>query len=89
MRRPSGMAIATALAVVAIIYLLVVPLATELIASFRGPYLPFGVPTAQWGIGNYQKLFSLTGGLPATIVATTAYVGGAAAISVGLAWALA
>jgi iron(III) transport system permease protein len=89
MRRPSGMTIATALAVTAIIYLLVVPLATELISSFRGPYLPFGVPTAKWGIDNYQKLFSLAGGLPATVVATTAYVGGATIISVGLAWSLA
>lgn len=89
MRRPSGMTIATVLAVAAIVYLLVVPLATELISSFRGPYLPFGVPTAKWGIENYQKLFSLSGGLPVTIAATTAYVGGAAVISVGLAWALA
>ena len=47
MRRLNGMTIVTAVAILAIGYLLVVPLVTQLLASFlRGPYLPIGVPTA-------------------------------------------
>jgi iron(III) transport system permease protein len=83
------MAIVTTLAVLVIVYLLVIPLATELIASVRGPYLPFGVPSAQWGLGNYTKLLSLAGNLPNTLVTTAAFVGGAALLSVAIAWALA
>ena len=46
MRRLSGMTIVTMVAILAIGYLLVVPLVTQLLASLRGPYLPIGVPSA-------------------------------------------
>jgi len=64
MRRPSGMTIATALAVAAIVYLLVIPLATEVISSFRGPYLPFGVPITLQPGSSWVELAPV--GIPVT-----------------------
>jgi iron(III) transport system permease protein len=82
------MTVLTAVAIIAIAYLLVVPLVTQLLASFRGPYLPFGVPSAQWGLENYQTLYS-SGDFADVLVTTAAYVGGAVIISTLLAWSLA
>ena len=33
--------------------LIVVPLTVQVITAFRGPFLPFGVPTAEWGVTNF------------------------------------
>ena len=89
MRRLNGMAIVTTVAILAIGYLLVVPLVTQVLASFRGPYLPIGVPTAKWSLDNYATLFSGSGDLMAVLVTTAIYVGGAAVISTVIAWTLA
>jgi iron(III) transport system permease protein len=88
-RRLSGMTILTTLAILAIGYLLVVPLVTQLLASLRGPYLPIGVPSATWTLDNYATLFSGSGDLGAVFVTTAVYVGGAAVISTVIAWTLA
>jgi iron(III) transport system permease protein len=70
-------------------YLLVIPLVTQLLASFRGPYLPIGVPTAQWSLDNYQELLGGAGDLGDVLLTTAVYVGGAAVISTLIAWTLA
>ncbi|WP_283134844.1 ABC transporter permease [Rhizohabitans arisaemae] len=70
----------------AIAYLLLIPLATQILTSLRGPFLPFGTPTSAWGLGNYTELWSLTGGLGATLRATAVYVLGATAVSCVIAW---
>ena len=62
------MALLTILAVVVMAYLLLIPLLTQLIASVRGPGLPFGVPSAQWTLENYATLLSFGSGLGATLV---------------------
>lgn len=89
LRRPSGMAVLTTAGVLATVYLLLVPLAVQAIAAFRGPYLPFWVPSARWGLANVRSLYALGGQLGSTIWATFWFVGGAALISVVLAWGLA
>ncbi|MFN8518534.1 MAG: ABC transporter permease subunit [Chloroflexota bacterium] len=89
MRRPAGMTVVTVAVIAAIGYLLVIPLVTQLLASFRGPYLPIGVPTAQWSLENYQTLLSGAGDLGDILLTTTVYVGGAAIISTLIAWTLA
>lgn len=89
LRRPTGMTILTAIALVVMAYLLLIPLATQLVASFRGPGLPIGVPSAQWTVENYVTLAEFGSGLGQTIVTTAAFVGGAAIISTLLAFGLA
>ncbi|MEZ4595530.1 MAG: hypothetical protein R3C32_01140 [Chloroflexota bacterium] len=84
-----GMILVTVVAVVAMVYLLVVPLVVQFITSVRGPFLPFGVPQAAWTLDNYAQLYSVGSGLLDTFVATTVYVTGAAAISLGLGFGLA
>lgn len=84
-----GMILVTIVAVVAMVYLLVVPLVVQFITSVRGPFLPFGVPQAAWTLDNYAQLYSVGSGLLDTFVATTVYVTGAAAISLGLGFGLA
>jgi len=88
-RRPAGMTVVTVTVIAAIGYLLVIPLVTQLLASFRGPFLPIGVPTAQWSLVNYQTLLSGAGDLGDILLTTSVYVGGAAVISTLLAWTLA
>ena len=89
LRRPSGMAVVTAIAVTAMAFLLLIPLVTQFISSVRGPQLPFGVPSAHWTLDNYQTLFEFGSGLGQTFVQTALFVGGAAIISVSLAFVLA
>ncbi|MBX3031228.1 MAG: iron ABC transporter permease [Chloroflexi bacterium] len=89
MRRPTGMTVLTGVVIAVIGYLLVIPLITQVLASFRGPYLPIGVPTAQWSLDNYHTLFSGAGDLANVLLTTGAYVGGAAVISTLIAWTLA
>jgi iron(III) transport system permease protein len=83
------MTILTGVTVVVIAYLLVIPLVTQLIASLRGPYLPFGVPTAQWGLDNYATLYGAGGDFVDVLRTTFLYVGGATLISGLIAWGLA
>ena len=89
LRRPSGMTVLTAIALVVMAYLLIIPLATQLISSFRGPGLPLGVPSAQWTAENYVTLAQFGSGLGQTILANAACVGSAAILSTFLALALA
>lgn len=88
-RRPTGMTVLTAVTIVVMAYLLLIPLLTQIISSFRGPGLPFGVPSAEWTIDNYVTLAEFGSGLGATVVQTAAFVGGAAIISTLLAFGLA
>lgn len=89
LRRVSGMGVLTAVAIIAIIFLVFVPLAIQLISSFRGPFLPFFIPDARWGFSNYSKLYGALGSLGDTLWQTFLFVGGAALISVGVAGVLA
>jgi iron(III) transport system permease protein len=89
LRRPSGMTILTAVAMVVTSYLLLVPLAIQLISSLRGPFLPFFIPSAHWGFENFRDLYTMSGQLGATFWATFRFVGGAALISILLGWGLA
>jgi iron(III) transport system permease protein len=84
------MTIVIGLTALAIGYLIVVPLVAMVIVSLRGPQLPFGGPTAQWGLEAYQLLFGGAGGNILDVARTTVvYVGGAATVSTILAFALA
>ncbi|NUR86168.1 MAG: hypothetical protein HOY71_18975, partial [Nonomuraea sp.] len=88
--RGNGLRLLTAAAVLAIGCLLVVPLAVQVVSALRGPYLPFGVPSARWGLGNFATLYGeLSGDLLATIRDTALFVGGSVAISTAIGWALA
>jgi iron(III) transport system permease protein len=89
LRRPSGMTILTAIAMLATAYLLLVPLAIQLISALRGPFLPFFIPSAHWGFGNFRELYTMSGQFGATVWATFRFVGGAALISIVLGWGLA
>lgn len=89
MRRITGMRILTAIAVLCMVYLLAIPLITQLLTSLRGPNLPFGVPSAEWTLSNYDDLLALGSNLPVTIIQTGLFVGFAALISTLLAFWLA
>lgn len=73
-----------------IVVLLAIPLIMQVITAFRGPFLPFGVSSAQWSVENFVTLWSLGDDLWAVLGATTAFVGGSTALSLlmafGLAW---
>lgn len=88
--RPTTMTVAMIVAGAVIFLLLAVPLIVQIITAFRGPFLPFGVPSAQWGVVNFVTLWELREDFWAVLGATTAYVGGstllALAIAFGLAW---
>jgi iron(III) transport system permease protein len=88
-RRISGMAILTTLSAVAVGLLLVVPLIVQLITALRGPFLPFGLDTAKWGLSDFRALYALRKDFVSTIATTALFVGGAGVISIGIAWALA
>ncbi|MBV9119662.1 MAG: iron ABC transporter permease [Chloroflexi bacterium] len=83
--RPTGLGLLTVGAVAALTYLVLVPLAVQIVASFRGPYLPVGVPTAQWGIANYPALYAAAGDFAVTVQMTAVFVGGSMVISLVLA----
>lgn len=89
LRRPTGLTLVTTVAVVVALYLIFVPLVMQVISAFRGPFLPFFVPEAKWGLRNLSELYSAGGQLGSTFRATFWFVGGAAAISVLLGWVLA
>src|SRR5215470_9661292 len=89
LRKPSGMTLAVAGSVAVIAYLLLVPLVVQLLSSLRGPFLPFGLPGTRWSLTDYHQLYTLGGGLLASVSATTLYVGGATVVSVCVGWALA
>lgn len=88
-RHGKGMTVLIALTVVAMLFLLVVPLVVQLITSVRGPYLPFGVPQAQWGLDNYAQLYGVGSELLQTFVTTSIYVVGASVISLAIGFSLA
>lgn len=89
LRRPTGMTVLLSLSVAMIFYLLLVPLIVQTISAFRGPFLPFGVPTAQWGLDNFRTLYGTEGDLWATLRATALFVGGASVVSLGVGFCLA
>lgn len=84
------MRVVTTIAVVIAAYVLLVPLVIQLVTAFRGPYLPFGVPTAKWGIGNFQTLWGLRDDFGAVLGSTALFVVGSTVlaflIAFGLAW---
>src|SRR5215471_6321360 len=84
LRRPSGVTLAIAGSVVVIAYLLLAPLVVQLASSLRGPFLPLGVPGTRWSLIAYRQLYTVGGGLLATVRATALYVGGATMLSVSL-----
>src|SRR5215472_19341946 len=88
-RKPSGMTLAIVGSVVVIAYLLLTPLLVQLASSLLGPFLPLGMPGTRWSLAAYRQLYTVGGGLLATVRATALYVGGATMLSVGLGWALA
>ncbi len=88
-RRGTGMTILIAITVVAMVFLLVVPLVMQLITSVRGPFLPFGVPQARWTLDNYAQLYEIGSGLLDTLVTTAVYVVGASLISLTIGFSLA
>lgn len=88
-RKPSGMTILAAIAITVMGYLLVIPLVAQVITALRGPFLPFGVPSAKWGFENFETLLALNDDLWKTLGATALFVGGSTVMSVVLAWVLA
>ncbi|WP_127792267.1 iron ABC transporter permease [Agromyces sp. LHK192] len=88
--RPSTMTIATVVAGAVIVLLLGIPLVVQVITAFRGPFLPFGVSSAQWGVENFQTLWSLREDFWAVLGSTAVFVGGSTVLSLlmafGLAW---
>ncbi len=89
LRRVSGITVLTGFAVAVLVLVIVVPLTVQLITAFRGPFLPFGVPSAEWSLVNFQTLWSLGSGFGKVIVVTTVFVGGSSALAVLLGGALA
>lgn len=89
-RRPTTMTIAMIIAGVVVFFLLAVPLIVQVITAFRGPFLPFGVSSAQWGVENFVTLWQLRDDFWGVLGATGAFVGGSTVLSLlmafGLAW---
>ncbi len=76
-------------AVTAMGYLLLVPLAVQVLTAFRGPFLPFGVPSSQWGLDNFRTLLGLRSDLADTFVQTALFVGGSTLLAGIMAFVLA
>lgn len=87
--RQTAMRVVTTITVVIAAYVLLVPLVIQLITAFRGPYLPFGVPTAKWGIGNFQTLWGLREDFGAVLGSTALFVVGSTVLAFLLAFGLA
>ncbi|MGB4137695.1 MAG: ABC transporter permease subunit, partial [Microbacterium sp.] len=89
-QRPTTMTIAMIVAGMAIFFLLAVPLIVQVITAFRGPFLPFGVSSAHWGIENFVTLWQLREDFWGVLGATGAFVGGSTVLALlmafGLAW---
>jgi len=73
-----------------IFILLAVPLIVQVITAFRGPFLPFGVSSAKWGVENFVTLWQLREDFWGVLGATGAFVGGSTLLTLlmafGLAW---
>lgn len=87
--RFSAMTLITGSAVVLLVYLLIVPLAVQIFAAFRGPAtsLPFE-SSAVTTLDNLRDVYT-SGGMMATIVDTSYFVGGSVIISLVIGFALA
>lgn len=89
-RRPTSMTIAMVGSGIVIFLLLAVPLIVQVITAFRGPFLPFGVSSAQWGVENFVTLWQLREDFWGVLGATGAFVGGSTLLTLlmafGLAW---
>ena len=89
-KRPTSMTIAMIVAGAVIFILLAVPLIVQVITAFRGPFLPFGVSSAQWGVENFVTLWQLRDDFWGVLGATGAFVGGSTLLTLlmafGLAW---
>jgi iron(III) transport system permease protein len=88
--RPASMTIAMVAAGAVICIVLGIPLIMQVITAFRGPFLPFGVSSAQWSVENFVTLWSLRDDFWAVLGSTAAFVGGSTILSLlmafGLAW---
>lgn len=84
------MTIAMVVSGIVIFLLLAVPLIVQVITAFRGPFLPFGVSSAQWGVENFVTLWQLREDFWGVLGATGAFVGGSTLLTLlmafGLAW---
>lgn len=87
--RPTTMTIAMIIAGTVIFFLLAIPLIMQVITAFRGPFLPFGVSSAQWTTENFVTLWTLREDFWAVIGATALFVGGSTLLSLGMAFGLA
>lgn len=89
-KRPTTMTIAMIVSGAVIIILLAVPLIVQVITAFRGPFLPFGVSSAKWGVENFVTLWQLREDFWGVLGATGAFVGGSTLLTLlmafGLAW---
>ncbi|WP_226533947.1 ABC transporter permease [Microbacterium paraoxydans] len=89
-KRPTTMTIAMIVSGAVIFILLAVPLIVQVITAFRGPFLPFGVSSAQWGVENFVTLWQLREDFWGVLGATGAFVGGSTLLTLlmafGLAW---
>ena len=88
--RPTSMTIAMIVSGAVIFILLAVPLIVQVITAFRGPFLPFGVSSAKWGVENFVTLWQLREDFWGVLGATGAFVGGSTLLTLlmafGLAW---
>jgi iron(III) transport system permease protein len=84
----AGMRVVTGAAVVVAVYLLLVPQALEVIASLRGPSLPFGLPDLRWSLSDYQRLIA-DGDLGWTVRDTATFAGSATAVAMAIGGTLA
>ncbi|MEE8493890.1 MAG: iron ABC transporter permease [Nitrospirales bacterium] len=87
--RMNGMTLITGSAVVLLLYLLIVPLAVQIFSAFRGPAtsLPFE-STASFTLSNIKDAYT-SGGMKATIIDTSYFVGGSVLVSLVIGFALA
>ncbi len=88
--RPTTMTIAMIIAGTVIFLVLAIPLIVQIITAFRGPFLPFGVPSAQWTTENFVTLWTLRDDFWGVLGSTAAFVGGSTVLALlmafGLAW---
>lgn len=87
--RPTTMTVAMIIAGAVIFLLLAVPLIVQVITAFRGPFLPFGVPSARWTLENFVTLWQLREDFWAVLGATAVFVGGSTLLSLAMAFGLA
>ena len=83
------MTVATIIAGTVIFLLLAIPLIVQVITAFRGPFLPFGVSSAQWSVENFVTLWGLREDFWAVLGSTAVFVGGSTVLSLAMAFGLA